>query len=336
MKEKILQIPKIELHCHLDGSVSREGIEEICRSQGGMDERETERICSHIKAPEICEDLAEYLTCFDYVLPLLQTKKALELAAYDVIRQAAKENVIYIEVRFAPMFHCQNGLTQEAAVAAVLKGLERGEQDFGVMSRALLCMMRGQEETFNQITLETARNLQAYGVAGLDLAGNEAAYPPELYRELFGQAEKYEIPFTIHGGECGSVQNVETSVKMGAKRIGHGVAIVDNREVKALCIRENVCLEMCPVSNIQTRAVADMRVYPFEKMRKEGVPVTINTDNRTVSDTNLTKEWTVLKSFFPEAEESWERILRETMLQGISHAFLPESEKETLRRRVLK
>lgn len=327
-EQNIRQFPKIELHCHLDGSVSERALETIMKASEQYSQAQFEAVRKRLKAPDQLVDLADYLTCFDYVLPFLQNAFSLRTAAYELIRQAAMEQVLYIEVRFAPQFHCQGELDQMGAARAVLEGLELGERDFGVKSRAILCMMRGQEREKNQKTLDCVKSLRPYGVGGLDLAGNEAAYPPELYRELFDQAHAMDIPYTIHAGECGSAANVKRSVEMGAKRIGHGVAIAGDGEVTALCRQNGITLEMCPVSNLQTGAVKRLEEYPFRQIRDEQIAVALNTDNRTVSDTTLTKEWMVLDR---QCSTVTENVLKETGLHSIAAAFLPSEEKEKLR-----
>ena len=318
-REIIRRLPKAELHCHLDGSISLETLRKLA-GRADLDEKT-------VKAPVPCRSLAQYLQCFGVVIPLLQTEENLELSAYDLIRQAAEERVLYLEVRFAPGFHCTKGLNQQQVCRAVLRGLEQGEKDFSVKSRLILCIMRGVEEQQNRDTLECAREMLGYGVAALDLAGDEAGYPTRLYREIFGKASRYDIPFTLHSGECGSAENVRAAVEMGARRIGHGVAIGDNEEVKALCRKNGVCLEMCPISNLQTRAVPDLKGYPFLRLRAEGLAVTVNTDNRTVSDTTLTREWITLAEQFPEIDEE---LIFKASLQAVSAAFLPETEKQAL------
>lgn len=314
--ETLRKLPKVELHCHLDGSIGMQALKEITNG------RETE-LAKKISAPVPCESLGEYLGCFDAILPFLQTEKALETAAYDVIRQAASEHVVYMEVRFAPGQHCRAGLNEIQACHAVLRGLERGERDFGTRSRALLCMMRGQDETYNRRTLEAARALRGYGVAGLDLAGNEAAYPVQLYRDLLEQASRWAIPFTIHAGECGSSENIRCAVEMGARRIGHGVAAENDEQTKELCRKNNICFEMCPISNLQTKAVRNAQEYPFLKMRQENLCVTIHTDNRTVSSTNLTREWNFLAQTLNGVDEE---LVRQANRQAAKAAFLPPHE----------
>ena len=236
-----------------------------------------------------------------------------------------------MEVRFAPAFHCRKGLTEMDACRAVVQGLQKGEKDFGVLSRALVCMMRGIPVEQNERTLQCAMALKDQGIAGLDLAGDEAGYPTKLYGELFGKARDLGLSFTIHSGECGSAENVKDAVEMGAKRIGHGVAAAGHRELLELCLEKNILFEMCPVSNLQTKAVKDLREYPFLSMEKAGLAVSIHTDNRTVSDTSLTKEWMTLIDVFPEITED---TIRKANLAAAQAAFLSEKEKTRLIQRL--
>ena len=317
--ELIRKIPKAELHCHLDGSISPRTLR---RMAGGRKLEEDK-----LQAPVPCHSLRQYLECFSVVLPLMQTEENLSLSAWDVIRQAGEENVRYMEVRFAPAFHRNGGLDKNQVCRAVLKGLEQGEKEFGVKSRLLLCLMRGNSARENLETVECARELRDFGVAGLDLAGDEAGYPTEIYREFFEKAVHYDIPFTIHSGECGSAENVERAVEMGARRIGHGVAAAHQEALKVLCREKNICFEMCPISNLQTKAVENLKDYPFLPMTDQGLQITVNTDNRTVSGTTLTKEWMTLAAQFPQINEE---MIRSANLTAVQAAFLPDWEKKNL------
>ena len=325
-RDVIKEIPKVELHCHLDGSVSEEAFKEIAGSAAAG-------FRNRLRAPVPCGSLKEYLQCFDQVLPFLQEEEAIRTAACDVIRQASLENVIYMEVRFAPGLHCGNGLEETQVCRAVLQGLETGEKLYGVKSRAILCMMRGKPAEYNKRTVAAAKELFGYGVGGIDLAGNEVKYPPELYQPLFCEIEKAGIPLTVHAGECQSAENVRRALEMGARRIGHGVAIADHEEIKALCVKQGICLEMCPTSNLQTKAAGRIEEYPFVRLRKEGVCATIHTDNRTVSGTTLTGEWELLSKAFLEVDEN---MVRDAAADAAKAAFLPENEKRELVRRIEK
>lgn len=326
-REEWIHVPKIELHCHLDGSLSERALRRMVKDA----DCNVQELTDSMRVKSGQTDLADYLSCFGNAMPFLQSAGNLEIAAYELVREASEENVVYMEVRFAPMYHGQEGLSQRDAVKAVLRGLEAAERDFGTKSRLLLCMMRGKPQRLNEETLSCAAQMRGYGVAGVDLAGREEAYPPQLSRELFRKARELQLPFTVHAGECGSAENVRVSIEMGARRIGHGVAIADDEEVKALCRSRGIPLEMCPVSNLQTGAVKQLCDYPWERLRREGVRVTINTDNRTVSDTSLVREWQTLEGAFgPIGVDT----LLEAAECAADAAFLPWAEREELKKRL--
>lgn len=322
--EEINTFPKVELHCHLDGSLSSVALCKISQSENIRLPECDKQFAELLKAPQNCDGLAQYLRCFDTALEYLQTSTALTIAAHDLIRQAAEEHVVYIEVRFAPMLHGRRGLSCQQAIGAVLQGLKLGEKEYGVKSRAVLCMMRGQPYERNLEVLDAACELKNTGVGGIDLAGDESSYPPGRYQKLFCLSAKRDIPFTIHAGECGDAENVRVSVEMGARRIGHGVAIVKNPDILALCARHRVMLELCPTSNIQTKAAPSWDEYPFERLLRSGINISVNTDNRTVSDTTMTNELKRLTEYFPILDHT---LMQRLTLAALDSAFLSTSEK---------
>lgn len=311
----IRKAPKVDLHCHLDGSLSFDCLKKIME-QANVSVSDGQ-IKEQMRAPASCTSLEDYLKPFAYILNWLQTTDALQAAAYDVVKQAAEENVIYLEVRFAPLLHRRQGLSTSQVVKAVLDGLELAEREFGVYTGLILCMMRGAEFCENEETLATAIALFPNGVVGVDLAGSEAKYPPEQYGPLFQRAVAARIPITIHGGENGPAENVQTSIAMGATRIGHGLAIKGKTELEKLCKQKSVMLELCPVSNLQTRAAAGLESYPFEDFLRDGVAISINTDNRTVSNTTLTKQYVLLSQRFAITLDHMEHLA----MNAIEHSF---------------
>lgn len=318
----VKDLPKVELHCHLDGSVSVRRLKELILSSG--DELpENWHTCVH--APQICNNLEEYLKPFPLIVKYLQTEKALELAAYDVIAQAAAENVIYIEMRFAPILHCQGGLDCDGVVKAVLSGVKRAEQDFSVKAGVILCLMRGGSDDDNKRVIDAACYFYDNGVAAVDLAGNEAKYPTGKYAGLFELAAAKGLPFTIHAGENGPSENVLTAIEMGASRIGHGLALSDSPKLRKLCAEKNILLELCPASNLQTKAAKSLRDYPINLFLRDGIPVSVNTDNRTVSNTDLTREFMLLSSLGIDY-----KLMKIITLKSVEHAFLRETEKREL------
>lgn len=327
MKRDIVkQLPKIELHCHLDGAVRPHILEELAKQQAVTLEATGQDLADKLIAPAECQSLGEYLERFDMVLPLLQQKAALELIAYDLIEQVAAENVTYIEVRFAPLLFSHQGLTINEIIDSVLAGLKRGEKMFGVKSNALLCAMRHHTDELNTSVVEATKNYLGHGVAGFDLAGDEASYPANLYADIVNLGRSYNIPITLHAGECGCPQNVVESIHLGASRIGHGIAASKDPAVMNECLKNNTLIEMCPTSNFQTKAVTSIVDYPFQTFLDAGIKLCINTDNRTVSNTTLTDEYMKLFDWYQIDYSCMEQLNH----NAIAGAFLTDREKDSL------
>ena len=281
MQSKILQLPKIDLHCHLDGSLSLGLVRNLLNREVQLEE---------LQAADDCKSLAEYLEKFDLPLQCFATAAGLRKGGYDFIEQAAAENVKYIEVRFAPQLSINESLNCSDVIENVLRGLEEGKQKYGVDYRVITCAMRHMSEEENYAMFCAASEFLGKGVCAADLAGDEAAFATTQFASLFGKAKKLGLPFTLHAGECGNAQNIITSVELGAKRIGHGIAMHGQEAVQQLCKECGIGIEMCPISNLQTKAVLKGEDYPIREFLEKGLLVTLNTDNRTVSNTTITKE----------------------------------------------
>lgn len=322
------RIPKIELHCHLDGSMGLDVMQRLL-DENGTQMSETE-LRKKIEAPDDCQSLAEYLDKFALPIELLQTGHGLEETAYNLAKTAAAENVKYIEVRFAPAFHRSKGLKIQDEIESVQKGLLRAQNEFGIYSGILVCAMRHLDMDANISMLRSARELYGAGVVGCDIAGDEKPHTNMEYKAYFDEAGKLGLPFTIHSGECGNADNVAEAVELGAKRVGHGIAMHRRPDIIRLCSDKRIGVEMCPVSNIQTKAVSDFNTYPFEVFYKAGIPVSINTDNRTVSSTSCAKEWETLSQIYDFSEDDVERIYRDS----VEVSFTSDDIKDKLLRKV--
>lgn len=310
---------KVELHCHLDGSLNIDFVDEMLRKQGIVYEREELR--RKLEVSPKCTSLTEYLEKFDLPLLCLQTKEGLTRAAYELVRDVAKEHVKYLEVRFAPMLSTNSGLSCKEVIASVVDGLKKGEKEYGVYASAIVCAMRHHSLERNLEMLKSARPFVGKGVCALDLAGDESAFPTEQFRQLFAQATAWEIPFTIHSGETGNVDNVREAIALGAKRLGHGIALYKSPELRRLCKEKRIGIEMCPTSNLQTKAVDGMENYPLEMFLNEGLLVSLHTDNRTVSGTTLQRE----QAYFDDS------VIEICTRNAIETAFTTEEMKEELR-----
>jgi adenosine deaminase len=264
------------------------------------------------------------------VLPLqgLQTYDHLKLAAYQLIQDAAHDSVQYLEVRFAPMLSVGSLRCQEV-LEAVVAGTKTGCTDFGIHANVIVCAMRHHSYETNLEMLKTAYDFLHHGVCALDLAGDENNYPTKLYLPLFQLAQKLHFPYTIHAGEQGNLENVKIAIQLGAKRLGHGIALVQDPNLMTLVQSRRIGIEMCPTSNLQTRAVKNYAEYPMGEFLRRGLLVTVNTDNRTVSDTSSTKEFTLVKNLYGE---SFPNLVTKLYRNAVEVSFADDSIKDRLLR----
>lgn len=315
--DELKKLPKIELHCHLDGSLSKKFIQTRLGRAVSVEE---------LSVTQNCRSLAEYLEKFDLPGACLKDEAGLEGAGYDVLENMSRENVYYAEIRFAPLLSVTEEMGTEQVIAALLKGLERGKKDFGVEYNVITCAMRHHSEEQNYQMIKTAREFLGEGVCAADLAGAEAQYPMTEFMELFYKTRKLGMPFTIHAGECGSAQNIVDAVHAGAGRIGHGIAMRGDVAIQKLVREAHIGIEMCPISNLQTKAVKSAAEYPMREFLDAGVLVTVNTDNRTVSNSSMTKELEFIQKMYGISDDE----IRLMMRNAAETAFADEDLKNRL------
>lgn len=292
----------IDLHLHFDGSLSIENARALALIEGIRIPEDDGELCAMLTVSSDCANLGEYLTKFDFPLSLLQSEKSIEQGMYTLCKELADEGCIYAEIRFAPQLHMRKGLSQSEVVSAAIRGFARSSLRGGL----ILCCMRGDTNgDLNEQTVLASMEFLGKGVLALDLAGNEAAYPTDDFISLFSMAEKNNIPFTIHAGEAASAESVLSAIKMGARRIGHGVRACESSEAMSALARLSIPLELCPTSNLQTAVFNDISEYPIRSFMEKGICVTVNSDNRSVSATTAQKELELIcNSFgFCEAEK---------------------------------
>lgn len=297
-KTTLKDLAKAELHCHLDGSISLEVIRQLAEMANIVVPVSDKELKQLVVAPENAESLMDYLKTFDFVRPLLQTKEALHLAAYDVARQAAQENVIYTEIRFAPELSMDEGLSASETVEAVLAGLKQAEEEFGIVAKVLVCGMKQSPKEVTRDIFEHVVELAEKGLVGFDFAGNELDFPPAQLADLIKETQALGLPMTFHAGECGCAHYIADSIALDIKRIGHSTAIYNQPELIQEFIEKGITAELCLTSNLQTKAAKSLDEFPFLALKNAGAKITINTDNRTVSDTNLTKEYALFVKHF--------------------------------------
>ena len=292
LEEQIYQMKKVVLHLHLDGSLRPETVYEWLLEEGKnvtLDE-----VKKALMVEKDCRDLNQYLEKFDLPCKMLQTEEHIERSTYELFQDLAKQNVIYAEVRFAPSKHREKGLEYDKIVEAAIRGMEKAKKEFGIEGSLILCAMRDdkkneQNRKENIETFKVAKKYLGKGVSAVDLAGAEALFPTEDYEDLFKFATELNIPFTIHAGEAAGADSIKKALEFGAKRIGHGVRCQEDKEIMNELIRNNIILEVCPTSNLQTRATDEK--HPIEELYRRGLKITLNTDNNSVSNTNILEEY---------------------------------------------
>ncbi|MFS1663855.1 adenosine deaminase [Streptococcus sp. zg-JUN1979] len=324
-------LAKTELHCHLDGSLAMSTIRQLAKMAAISLPQDDQELKAKISAAPECDDLMDYLKTFDFVRPLLQTKEALTLAAYDVARQAAKENVLYIEIRFAPELSMDEGLSVIDTIEAVLKGLQKAEAEFGITARAIACGMRQSPIEITKDIFEQLARLAPKGFVGFDFAGDEHGYPPQKLRELIEYLKTLGYPMTFHAGECGCPQHIADSINYGIKRLGHVTAINDQPDLIDLFVKEEVTAELCLTSNLQTKAAKTLADFPYLALDKAGARLSINTGNRTVSDTTLTREYRLFHEYFGVGVADFLRYNQ----MALDAAFIDQELREKLKAQLL-
>lgn len=280
----LTNMPKVELHLHLDGSVRPQTIAELTN-------RNIDDIYNNVVAKEQCLDLNDYLTKFDLPNQVMQTKENLERISYELAHDLKKDGIIYAEVRFAPLKHIEKNLTKEEVIDSVLKGFNKvTDIDINI----ILCMMRNMTYEENKQIIDLALKYKNKKVVAIDLAGAESLYPTKDFENLFTLAKKNNIPYTIHAGEADGIESITSALNFETKRIGHGIRIIESQKLIDRIKNENVLLEICPTSNIQTNAIDKYENHPLKNLYTQNCLVSINTDNRTVSNTTLTKEYELM------------------------------------------
>lgn len=320
----------IDLHCHLDGSITLDIAKKLATLQNiELPAKNDDALLRKLSVPETCESLNDFLECFGLPLRLLQTKEGITEAVRLVQETCKAQGIVYLEIRFAPQLHCVNGLSQEQVILAALEGLKQSD----LHTNLILCLMRSdhnQDENLETVELAKKYLVKDEGVVALDLAGAEALFKTADFEKEFAAARAAGVPFTIHAGEADGPESVWAALKFGAKRIGHGVRIYEDPELIKYVVEHKIPLEMCPNSNRQTKAVADMSTYPLRKYMDAGVKVTINTDDMAICRTSLNHEFNYISELCGITEDEKKQLL----LNAVDAAFCSENFKTILKNKL--
>ena len=320
----------IDLHVHLDGSLTREELYRLALLSG-LDPNEAKT--AHISVDGNCTSLEEYLRCFDYPAKVLQKEVCIEEAFYMLSSRLARSGLLYAEIRFAPQHHIKGGLNQGEVVASAIRGIERTKKEYAFPCNIILCAMRGKgNEKENLETVEMAKDFYNQGVVGLDLAGAESLYPTKDFAYVFQKANEYGIPFTIHAGESEGPSSVWEAVRFGAARIGHGVRAVEDRSLLSFLAATGIVLELCPSSERDTHAISSYEALPIKELLKAGVKVCLNSDDMTVSNITLQEECLKVQKTFDFSSETMKMFY----FTSVEAAFLDREQKDFLREQLEK
>ncbi|SVC18694.1 uncharacterized protein METZ01_LOCUS271548 [marine metagenome] len=327
-KELIQVLPKAELHCHLDGSLRISTILDLAKKHNISLPIDNEVDLKNILiVKDRVESLEEYLKLFKITLSVMQTPESLERCSYELIEDVSRENVRYIEIRYSPILHIEKGMTMEESVEAVQRGLIRGQKEFGVSSGIIICGIR---DISPEISLQLAEITVQYkdkGVIGFDLAGAEENFPAKKHREAFYLIQNNNINATIHAGEAFGPSSIHQAIHYcSANRIGHGTKLHEDIDLMNYVKDHRIALEICLTSNIQVRSVDSIEVHPFKKYFDEDIRVTLNTDNRLISNTTLTDEYLLAVETFNLTKQD----LRTIIINGFKGAFLPHNDRREM------
>jgi len=335
-EEIIKTVPKVLLHDHLDGGLRPQTIIDLASEMNykklPTHDKDELAIWFHIGANK--GNLVEFLKGFEHTTAVLQTKEGLERAAYEMMEDMKNDGVVYVETRFAPVYHVNKSMYLEDTVTSVLKGLERGKNDFGVGYGLILCGMRNMKNTLE--IAELAVNFRRDGVVGFDLAGEEGGYPPKKHLDAFQFIQRANFNITIHAGEAFGKESIWQAIQWcGAHRIGHATRLIEDvildengdvvnfGDLAQYVLDKRIPLEICLLSNVHTGAVDKIENHPFGILFKEKFRVTINTDDRLMSNTTLTKEFLTAVKYFNLSFDEIEKIT----INSMKSAFIPHKER---------
>ncbi|HET6273495.1 MAG TPA: adenosine deaminase [Bacteroidota bacterium] len=339
LAEKFIQaLPKVLLHDHLDGGLRPETVIELARDSKytKLPTSDPGELAEWFHRGAARGSLPLYLEGFAHTCGVMQTEEALERTAYEMIEDMYRDGVAYVETRFAPVFHTDNGLHWDDVVNAVLKGLEKGRKDFGVEYGLIICAMRNMN--LSQEMAELAVDYRERGVVGFDLAGEEGGFPPKKHVDAFHYIQRENFNITIHAGEAFGKESIWQAIQWcGAHRIGHATRLIEdigmdkkepNKIVKMgylaqYVLDKRIPLEICLTSNVDTGAVKTLEEHPFGTLHRYKFRVTLNTDDRLMSATTMTKEFKIAHQVFKLGLDDLEKIT----INSMKSAFIPYNKR---------
>ena len=321
---KFKNLPKIELHLHLDCSLSYDVVKKIDPTV------DLNHYKSSFQAGESCSSLKDYLKCADNAIELMQTKENLQFIVEDLFKQLHDDNVIYAEIRFAPLLHCEGDLNAKKVVDIICMSALIQSKKYNIDYGLILCTLRHYSEDESLKTVKLVNQFSEKGVVGFDIAADEAGYPIDNHIKAFTYAKNNNLNITAHAGEAKGSESIwETINKLYAKRIGHGVRCVEEKSLMKHLSNNDIHLEICLTSNIKTATFESIALHSVDKIFKSNISLSLSTDGRTISNIDLTSEYELVMKEF-----SWDiNDIKKTNLDAISHSFTtPEIKKELIKK----
>ncbi len=325
LHETLRRFPKIDLHRHMEGCLRLETLTEVAREHNvNLPSYDIEELRPYVQFTDDMPDFKSFLGKMELLRQFYTADEAVERVAYEAVADAAADNIEYLELRFSP---ARKMIPPEAVVRNVVQGVERAMQDCPIKARLLLTIVREFGVKVAEEVLELALAYKDQGIVGVGLAGHEEIQRGYPFEDVFRRARKAGLGITIHAGEVGSADSVREAIELlGAQRIGHGVRSIEDHRVVRLLREHNITLEVCPTSNLQTGVIHTMMEHPLRDLYCLAVPVTINTDNPSISDTTLTDEYLISIM----GMELTILDIQQSILNAARAAFLPPDEKQSL------
>lgn len=329
--EQIRRMPKVLLHEHLDGGLRPQTVIDLAAEcgYGALPTTDSAALGEWFHRGANKGSLPEYLEGFAHTCAVMQSRAAIERVAFEFIEDMNDDGVVYAECRFAPCFHLERGLTPEAVVQAAIDGFRRGEEKYGVRWGLIICGMRHRTDSLEWA--ELAIDFRDRGVVGFDLAGEEAGFPPKKHADAFQAIQRANCYSTLHAGEAFGVASIWQALQVcGAHRLGHATRLMDDMHIvggriahlgtlSQYVLDRRIPLEMCLSSNVHTGAVRTMAEHPFKLYYDRGFRVTLNTDDRLMSDTTMTKEFTIAVEQFGLGASDLEKLTVNAMKSAFIH-----------------
>ncbi len=324
----IFNMPKIDLHRHLEGSLRLSTLSEIAHQHGvDLPSWSPEELRPFVQVVDDTPDFHGFLAKFKLLRRFYSSREAVMRVAYEAVADAAEDNIRYLELRFNPVALALNqGFSFEEVADWVIQATQQAQVDYPIQVRLIVQIGRHEPQYAHHLAEIAAAN-RARGMVGIDLAGDEVNYPSSKFTEVFHWAKKQGLHITVHAAEAGPASHIREAIeKLGAERIGHGVRAREDLAIMDLLKKHQITLEMCPTSNLQTGIIPRLHNHPLFAFYQIGIPVTINTDDPSICNTTLTDEFEVAIN---GANVPF-RVLPQMVLNAAQAAFLPKPEKARL------